>query len=201
MKTMFHEYKNLKLKIMSKKTMLTILAVAAISFTAMSQKLVTSKSNIKFHSHTAAEDIDANNTKAVGTIDTKTGEVVYSVPMQAFEFEKALMQKHYNSPKFLDTKQFPKAKLTGKITNLSKIDFSKDGTYNVTVKGEMDMHGVKNPIEEQATITVKDGKVSTNTKFKIVLADYKVAFEKGKPSTNIAKEVEVTVNAEYITKS
>jgi len=33
------------------------------------------------------------------------------------------------------------------------------------------------------------------------LADYKVAFEKGKPSTNIAKEVEVTVNAEYITKS
>ncbi len=184
-----------------KKTILTIMAVAAISLTAMSQKLVTSTSNIKFFSHTTAEDIEANNTKAVGTIDTKTGEVVFSVPMQAFEFEKALMQKHYNSPKFLDTKQFPKAKLTGKITNLSSVDFSKNGTYKVTVKGEMDMHGVKNPIEEQATITVKDGKVSVDTKFKIVLADYKVAFEKGKPSKNIAKEVEVTVKADYQAKS
>lgn len=184
-----------------KKTMLTILGVATISLTAMSQKLVTSKSNIKFYSQTSAENIEANNTQTVGTIDTKTGYIVYSVPMQAFEFEKSLMQKHFNSEDFLHTKQFPKAKLTGKITNLSEVNFSKDGTYKVTVKGEMDMHGVKNLIEEQATITVKDEVVAVATKFKIVLADYKIAFENGKPSTNIAKEVEVTVNAEYIPKN
>ena len=180
-----------------KKTILTIVAVSAIAFSAFSQKLVTTKSNINFFSHTTAEDIKANNTKAVGTLNTETGDVVFSVPMQAFEFEKALMQKHYNSPKFLDTKQFPKAKLTGTINNLSVVNFKKDGTYAVTVKGEMEMHGVTKPIEEKATITVKGGVVSVNSKFNIALADYKIAFEKGKPSTNIAKTIETTVDATF----
>lgn len=180
-----------------KKTILTIVAVSAFAFTAFSQKLVTTKSSIKFFSHTTAEDIKANNTKAVGTLNTETGDVVFSVPMQGFEFEKALMQKHYNSPKFLDTKQFPKAKLTGKITNLSAVNFKKDGTYAVTVKGEMEMHGVTKSIEEKATITVKGGVVSVNSKFNIALADYKIAFEKGKPSTNIAKTIETTVDATF----
>ncbi len=117
--------------------------------------------------------------------------------MQGFEFEKALMQKHYNSPKFLDTKQFPKAKLVGKITNLASINFKKDGTYAVNVSGEMDMHGVQKSFEAKATITVKSGNVSVNSKFDIVLADYKIGFEKGKPSTNIAKTIEVTIEATY----
>jgi len=34
--------------------------------------------------------------------------------------------------------------------------------------------------------------------FKVnILADYKVAFEKGKPSTNIATTVDAILNAEY----
>ncbi|MGE0560351.1 MAG: YceI family protein [Flavobacteriales bacterium] len=179
------------------KTVLTIMAIFAISLTAFSQKLVTSKSNIKFFSHTVAEDISANNTKAVGTLNTETGEVVFSVPMQGFEFEKALMQKHYNSPKFLDTKQFPKAKLVGKIANLTSVNFKKDGTYPVTVKGEMDLHGVTKSFEEKATITVKGEIVTVNSKFNIALADYKIAFEKGKPSTNIAKTIETTIDATF----
>ncbi len=180
-----------------KKTILTLVAVVAILFTAQAQKLTTSKSHIKFYSHTVAEDIEANNYKAIGTIDTETGVVVFSVPMQSFEFEKSLMQKHYNSPKFLDTKQYPKAKLKGSITNLDGVNFKKDGTYEVSVKGEMTLHGITKPTTEKATITVKSGKVFVVSKFTITLADYKVAFEKGKPSTNIANTVEVTVNAEY----
>ena len=178
-----------------KKTILTIAAVSAFAFSAFSQKLVTTKSNINFFSHTTAEDIKANNTKAVGTLDTETGDVVFSVPMQGFEFEKALMQKHYNSPKFLDTKKFPKAKLTGTITNFASVNFKKDGIYPVTVKGEMDMHGVKKSIEEKATITIRAGIVSVHSKFNIALADHKIALEEGKASTNVAKTIETTIDA------
>ena len=180
-----------------KKSILTLLAVAAISLTAMSQKIVTSKSHIKFYSHTVAEDIEANNYKAVGTIDPSTGTVVFSIPMQSFEFEKSLMQKHYNSAKFLDTKQYPKAKLKGNITNLTEVNFKKDGTYSATVKGDMTLHGITKSVTEKSTITIKSGKVYVVSKFNIILADYKVAFVKGKPSNNIAKTVEVTLNAEY----
>jgi len=165
-----------------------------------SGKIVSSKTHIKFFSTTAAEDIEANNYASVSTINKETGAVVFSVPMQSFEFEKALMQKHFNQEKFLDTKVYPKAKLKGSIINIKDIDFSKDGTYEASVKGELSIKGKTNTIESKGTITVKDGLIEVNSVFSIILADYGVNFAKGKPSSNIAKAVEVTVVAEYGSK-
>lgn len=180
-----------------KKFLLTIVALVTVSLTAFAQKQTSSKTHIKFFSSTPAENIEANNYKSISTLDTKTGDIVFSVPMQSFEFEKALMQEHFNSKKFLDTKTNPKAKLTGKIANLDKINFEKDGSYTAIVEGELTINGVTNHIKEKATFTVKSGKISLSSKFNVTLADYKVAFTKGKPSTNIAKTVEVTVEANY----
>lgn len=183
-----------------RKTIFTALAAIAItltSVTASAQKLVSEKTQFKFFSSTPAEDIQADNYKAVGTIETSTGEIVFSVPMQSFEFEKALMQEHFNSKKFLDTKSNPKAKLIGKIADLSKVNFVKDGDYPVDVIGNLTINGVTNPVKEKATITVKEGKVALSSKLNVTLNDYKIAFKKGKPSTNIAKTVEVTVHAAY----
>lgn len=174
------------------------LAIAFIlaSFTSTS-KFVSSKTHIKFFSTTAAEDIESNNYKSVSTIVPVTGDVVFSVPMQSFEFEKALMQKHFNGKDFLDTKEFPKAKLKGKITNISDINFEKDGTYNANIEGELTIKGETNTVHEKGTITVEGALIKVNSKFNITLADYGISFAKGKPSTNVAKTVEVTVVAEY----
>lgn len=183
-----------------KKTIFTTLAAVAItltSFNASAQKLVSSTTHFKFFSSTPAENIEANNYKTVGTLETATGEIVFSVPMQSFEFEKALMQEHFNSKKFLDTKTNPKAKLIGKIADLSKVNFAKDGSYPVDVAGELTINGVTNPVKEKATIIVKDGKVALTSKLNVTLNDYKIAFKSGKPSTNIAKTVEVSVEANY----
>jgi polyisoprenoid-binding protein YceI len=182
-----------------KKLVLLTVAVAlfaGISATGQS-KLVSSKSHIKFFSTTPAEDIEANNTTSVSTINPGTGEIVFSVPMQGFEFEKALMQKHFNGEDFLNTKEFPKAKLTGKIINIDKVDFSKDGTYDAHVEGELTIKGVTKPVHEMGKITVTGGKVDASSKFNITLADYGITFVKGKPASNIAKTVEVTLQAEY----
>jgi len=108
-----------------------------------------------------------------------------------------LMQEHFNSKKFLDTKTNPKAKLTGKITDISKVNFAKDGSYPVEVAGELTINGVTNPVKEKATIVVNNGKVALSSKLNVTLADYKIAFKAGKPSTNIAKTVEVSVEANY----
>lgn len=186
---------------MNKKTVtsavLGIAAMALLAFTPAVSKLTSNKTHIKFFSTTSAEDIEAHNYKSVSTIDTKTGDVVFSVPMQSFEFQKALMQKHFNQEKFLDTKKYPKAKLVGKITNLNEVNFEKNGTYTANVSGEMTIKDKTNPINEKATVTVSGNNISVKSKFNITLADYGVAFEKGKPASNIAKTVEVTVEAEY----
>ena len=184
-----------------KKSILTLAIAGCVAistaFAPAESKLVSKTGHINFFSHTAVEDISADNYKIVSTLDVASGEVVFSVPMQSFEFEKAKMQQHYNSSKSLDTKKFPKAKFIGKISNLSDIDFSKDGNYKANVSGELTIHGVTKPVTEKGTITVSGNKVVVDTKMKITLADYEVAFEDGKPSTNIAKTLDITVKSEF----
>jgi len=173
-----------------------VLAITALvglfSFKQGDEKLVSTKSQVDIFSHTDAEDISANNFASTATLSKETGDVIVLVPMQSFEFKKALMQKHFNSEKFLDTKAFPKAKFKGKITNLKDIYFSKDGVYSANVTGEMTIMATTNTVHEKGTVTVKGGVVTVDTKLKIVLADYKIAFEKGKPSKNISKTIDVT---------
>ena len=183
-----------------KKVSFTVIVLSLLIFSAFTTpkaKLISKDTHISFYSHTAVEDITANNYKVISTLDTATGDIVYSVPMQSFEFEKALMQKHYNSKKFLDTKNHPKSKFKGKISDLTSVSFDKDGTYEVIVTGDLTIKGTTNAIEEKASITVEGGKVSLNTKMKVVLGAYGITFSGGKPSSNIAKEIEVTVTSIY----
>lgn len=183
-----------------KKRITGLLMVGTILLMAMKpaeDKLVSEKGHVNIYSHTSAEDISADNYKVTSTLNTENGDVVMVFPMQSFEFKKALMQKHFNGKDFLDTKKYPKAKFVGSITNLSEINFTKDGTYKAKVKGELTIKGVTNTINENGTVKVSDGKITLDAKSKVVLADYKIAFEKGKPSTNVAKEIDVTLKAEF----
>jgi polyisoprenoid-binding protein YceI len=184
-----------------KKTIFNLVIAAILilssAFSTIGNKLVSKSGHVSFYSHTALEDISADNYKLVSTLETETGEMVFSVPMQSFEFEKSAMQKHFNSSKFLDTKQFPKSKFIGKITNISDIDFSSDGTYTANVTGDLSIHGETKTITENANITVNGAKVTVEVELSITLADYNIAFKKGKPSTNIAKTIDAKIKAEY----
>ena len=181
---------------------LSLLAIVATlsAFTPANEKVVSSKTHLKFFSHTSVEDIEANNYASVSTIDLVTGEVIFSVPMQSFEFKKSLMQKHYNGKDFLHTKQFPKAKLKGKISNIKDVHFKKDGTYETVVEGNLTIKGVTKAVKEKGTITVEGSSIKVKSIFNITLADYGITFLKGKTASNIAKTVEVTVHAEYSSK-
>jgi len=180
---------------------LSIAALVVFLFSAFNlsaqDKLVSEKTHIKFFSTTPAEDIESHNYTSVSTITKSTGKIVFSVPIQSFEFEKSLMQKHFNAPKVLDSRTFPKAKLVGTITNIDAIDFSSDGTYDAIIEGELTLKGVTKKINEKGTITVKGGEITANSVFDITLADYEIEFAKGKMASNVAKTVEVTVVAIY----
>lgn len=179
------------------KKIITLVLLGFVGTAATAQKVTTKTGHAHFLSKTSIENIEANNYKVISTLNPIDGVMVFSVPMQSFEFPNATMQKHYNSKKFLDTKQFPKATFKGKIGNLSAIDFTKDGTYNVTVPGTMTMHGVSKEITGKGTITIKGGKISATSTFDLTLADYNILFEKGKPSSNIAKKIKIDVTVKY----
>ncbi|MBT3386169.1 MAG: YceI family protein [Prolixibacteraceae bacterium] len=173
-----------------------LFSIAAFSQSA--EKYISSKSHIKFFSTTPVEDIEANNYASVSTINPKTGAVVFSVPMQSFEFEKAMMQKHFNNEHFLESSVYPKSKLKGMITNLSDIDFNKDGKYEANFEGEITIKDKTQKLEDSGTITVAGGSLTLDTTFDLTLGDFGITFDEGEMvSTKIAKSVEVSVKSEY----
>ena len=96
----------------------------------------------------------------------------------------------------MDSDKNPTAIFTGKIANVSAVKFDKDGEYDVTVSGELTLHGITKPVETGATIKVSGKSIKAITSFNIKLQDYGVnggAIAAGK----VSKEPSITVIAEF----
>lgn len=177
-----------------------LLAMILLSiFNASAQtKFVTNTGQAVIFSHTSAEDISAKNNTVSGAINTATGDVAISMPVQSFQFEKALMQEHFNNVNFMDSRQFPRITLKGKIINLANIDFSKNGDYEVTVSGDLTIRGISKPVTEKASIEVRNDKILVTTKFIVKnIGLYGVGKPKGKMKNNVADDIAVTYAATY----
>ena len=175
-----------------KKVFFLILIGIILSQGVFAQRYLTKTGKISFFSKTALENIEAHNNQVNSALDTKTGDFVFKVLMKSFEFEKALMQEHFNE-NYVESDKFPNATLKGKVNNVNKIDFSKNGSYNAEIEGDLTIHGVTQSVKVSGTFEVKDGKVNGKSKFTILLADYEISV----PSPvvdNIAKEIEITVD-------
>ena len=175
-----------------KKLMLVAVLVCGIT-TAFAQKYMTRTGKVTFFSGTTMENIEAFNNETAAVLDASTGDFVFQVPIKSFRFEKALMQEHFNE-NYMESGKYPKAEYKGKITDLDKVNFNKNGTYNVTTKGKLTIHGVTRDVTLPATITVKDKTVMVNCDFKVKPQDHDIKIP-GLVENKIAKEIEVTVNS------
>jgi polyisoprenoid-binding protein YceI len=84
----------------------------------------------------------------------------------------------------------------GKITDLSSVNFSKNGVYDVTVDGDLSIHNVTNKVSMKGTIEVITGGINASSKFNIVPEDYKIEIP-GVVREKINKNLEVTVSMKY----
>lgn len=177
-----------------KRIILIIFLLSAIC-AVNAQKFITRTGYISFFSHTPLETIKAENNQVVGALDLSTGEMAFQALIKSFHFERALMEEHFNE-NYLESDKIPKSTFKGKITNLSSVDFTKKGTYKVTVEGDMTIHDVTNNIKTEGTIEVVDGGINGNSKFMIVPEDYKITIP-GVVRDKIDKQFEVTVIMKY----
>jgi polyisoprenoid-binding protein YceI len=72
---------------------------------------------------------------------------------------------------------------------------SKDGTYNVN-EGDLTIHGITKKLTFPATLTVKGGKLSAASKFKLKVEDFNISIP-GVVADKISKEVDVNVDCIY----
>jgi polyisoprenoid-binding protein YceI len=105
------------------------------------------------------------------------------------------MEEHFNE-NYMESDKIPKSMFKGKITNLSSVDFSKPGSYEITVEGDLTIHDVTNKISTKGTLEVGTGEINANSKFKIVPEDYKITIP-GVVRDKFDKAMEVTVTMKY----
>lgn len=177
------------------KRILFLFLISVLCLTGNSQKFITKNGYIGFHSSTPVEDIKADNNQVASVIDISTGEIVFQVLIKSFHFEKTLMEEHFNE-NYLESEKYPKSTFTGRIVNAGEVNFSKPGIYNVSVAGDLTIHGVTNKAEAKGTIEVGQGGINASSKFNIIPEDYKITIP-GVVRDNIAKTLEVTVNMKY----
>ncbi|MFL5742626.1 MAG: YceI family protein [Flavisolibacter sp.] len=178
---------------MFKKNLILSLILLFCASLAFSQdKYFTKTGKINFFSKASLEDIEAKNNTVTAVLDSKSGAIQFAAMMKSFEFEKELMQQHFNE-NYVESDKFPKGEFRGVITNNNEINYSKDGSYTARVKGKMTIHGITKDIETTGTIKVDGGKVNANSVFNILLSDYKIkipAVVKDKVSNSIKISVD-----------
>jgi polyisoprenoid-binding protein YceI len=116
--------------------------------------------------------------------------------MSTFEFKKALMQEHFNE-NYVESDKFPKAVFKGKVSGLPEGALGRNGTYDISIEGDLTMHGVTQHVVMKGTLTVDPtGVLKASVDFPIKPEDYGIKI----PSTvraNIAEEIQVKVRVDY----
>ena len=171
-----------------------IILLTLLSITKTDQELYTCKNaHITLFSKALIEDIKATTSSGVSVYNASTGELDFSVPISTFQFEKAFMQQHFNSD-YMESDKYPRAIFKGKIQE--HIDVTKNGSYPITVVGELDVHGVKQNRSIPGLVNINNGIITMTSEFMVKCVDHhidipKIVFH------NIAESIKMNVNAVY----
>jgi len=172
---------------------LSFVLILFLHFNGFSQKrFFSEKSNITFFSAGVIEEIKASNTKVTSILDLLTGDVAYLLSPKDFQFEKKLMQVHFNE-KYMESEKFPRSTFKGKIVGL---DASITSLQQVKAVGQLSIHGVTRDVNIPGTLHIEGNTVTLRAKFIVKLLDYDIKV----PQIvwqNIAQEVEVSVHFSY----
>ncbi len=175
-----------------KKIILLVTALCLMIGTFAQKRYFTKTGNVSFKAGTSIEDIDGVNKSSTCIFDANNGEIQFAMLVKGFEFKRALMQEHFNE-NYLESDKYPKSTFKGKIADIDKVNFQKDGNYPVTVIGALEIHGVKNQVETKGVLKVSGEMVVATAEFSLALEDFKIEIP-GLVKDKIAKTAKVQVN-------
>jgi polyisoprenoid-binding protein YceI len=124
----------------------------------------------------------------------ESSEVALLVPMKSFHFNNALLEEHFNE-NYLHTNKFPNGTYKGKLIGFDKAMLTKEGTYNISSEGTVEMHGVTKPFKAPVVLTVKGGVATFVCKFTVKAADHNIEIpDLVKPKLADATPLDATIN-------
>jgi hypothetical protein len=180
------------------KTRILTLAIIICAFGQIiaQNQIIDRNGTASFFSEAPMEDIEATNEKVLGAIDLDKGTLAVSMLMKGFQFERSLMQEHFNE-NYIESDKFPKATFKGVIKNFSELDFTKNASIEAEAEGEMEIHGVKKPFTASVKFDISKSKIGAATTFDISIADFDVEIPR-LVIKNIAEVVEVKAKFNFV---
>lgn len=173
-----------------KKLPLCIILILVMG-TCFGQRFLTKTGHITFTSDTPFEKIEASNNQVNCALDLATGDIIFKILIRSFEFDKALMQEHFNENYLLSYK-FPNATFRGKISNFKELKLDFPNKQNLNIKGIIKIKGVEKSLQSMAQFKITDNGILAKATFILKPQDFDIkipraVFEK------IAKEVVIQI--------
>lgn len=176
-----------------KKILVFLLTISSlVAFQAKAQLFISQTGETSFFSETPLENISALNKQVAAIINTATSDVAVRIQNVSFHFPNKLMEEHFNE-NYMETEKYPNSTFKGKIQEV--IDYQKEGVYDVTAKGTLEMHGVKQERTLKGKLTVAPNQLTLVCNFDVKLADHKIDI----PTLVVAKIAEsLTVKNRFV---
>jgi hypothetical protein len=155
-----------------KKTNLLFLIFVTIT-TLAQEKLISDKGTINFEASVPFfEEVKAINNNTTCVLITKTGEITCLAYIKKFQFERSLMQEHFNT-NYMESARYPKAIFKGLIEkfDLKNID---SNIKEYEIKGKITVHGKSKTIVVSATIKKVAEGIELISNFPLSTDDFKI---------------------------
>jgi hypothetical protein len=177
-----------------KKMILFSVFFLLVTLAVFGQVYYTKNGKINFNatSKDSPEKIEAVNRTATCVLDTKTGNLQFSVPIKGFEFERAAMQEHFNED-YMESGKFKNSEFKGVVVNNSEIKYAVNGTYTVKVNGKLTLHGITRDVQSEGKLIISGGKINTVADFNVLLADYNITIP-GLVADKVSKTAIISVS-------
>tara|TARA_Y100001968_G_scaffold306407_1_gene323222 strand:- start:772 stop:1365 length:594 start_codon:yes stop_codon:yes gene_type:complete len=155
-------------------------------------KYITRSGHVSFVSETPLENITGINDHVSSILDVDNGAIVLQMKIISFEFEKALMQEHFNE-KYMESEKYPKSTFSGTIDDWQNINLTEGKMVDVAVEGVIEIHDVKKVITANGTLQLNNGSINLRSNFSLKVADFNIKVL-SVVRDKVAKRVDVSVD-------
>lgn len=180
---------------MRKIALIILVTGLVLSVRAQDTLWFTRTGHIYFISHTEIIDIDANHYQTGSFLNTRTGEMAFTLLMKSFRFTLPLAEEHFNE-NYVESDKFPKASFKGRIMDFDPLKLMQETDYNVVVQGDLTIHGITATVKEAGVLKKSGNKISAVSKFTILLDTYGIKVP-AVVEDRVAKEIPIQIDLTY----
>ena len=172
---------------------ITIILLAWFINQAGQDLYVCKNAKVSLYSSAPIEDIKAETNTGASVYNATTNELDFSVTISTFKFPKELMQEHFNSD-YMESDKYPRATFKGKVQE--HLNLTKDGSFPITVAGDLTVHGVTQKRTITGKADIKGGVLTMTSQFIVKCADHHIDIPR-LVFHNIAESIQMNVTATY----